>query len=65
MKASDLRQKSLDELKSESEKLMAEQFKLRMQHSLGKLQQTHQLKVIRRDVARINTIVTEKSRKQA
>jgi large subunit ribosomal protein L29 len=63
MKASDLRQMSSDELKSEFEKLMEEQFKLRMQHAMGKLQQTHQLKVLRRTVARINSVMTEKKAK--
>jgi len=62
MKAADLRQMSVDELKSQSEKLMEEQFKLRMQHAMGKLQQTHQLRVLRRDVARINSVMTEKKK---
>lgn len=63
MKASDLRQMSAEQLSAEAEKLMGEQFKLRMQHSMGKLQQTHQLKALRRDVARINTVKTEKKAK--
>jgi large subunit ribosomal protein L29 len=60
MKASELRQMSVDELKAQLDKLREELFKLRMQHAMGKLQQTHQLKAVRRDVARIHSLMTEK-----
>ena len=41
--------------------LLGEQFKLRMQTATGQLQQTHQAKQVRRDIARIKTILTEKA----
>ena len=60
MKASELRDKSADELKSELLKLREEQFKLRMAKSTGQLGQTHLLKQTKRDIARVKTALTEK-----
>ncbi|RMH46610.1 MAG: 50S ribosomal protein L29 [Gammaproteobacteria bacterium] len=61
MKASELREKSVEELKAELLNLLREQFKLRMQHSTGQLSQTHLLKKMRRDIARVKTIMNEKA----
>jgi large subunit ribosomal protein L29 len=61
MKAQDLREKSVDELNSELLNLLKEQFNLRMQAATGQLQQTHTLKVVRRDIARVKTVLTEKA----
>ena len=58
MKAQDLRTKSVEELNNELVNLLGEQFKLRMQTATGQLQQTHQAKQVRRDIARIKTILT-------
>ena len=41
--------------------LLGEQFKLRMQAATGQLQQTHQLKQVRRSIAQIKTVLTEKA----
>ena len=60
MKAQDLRTKSVEELNNELVNLLGEQFKLRMQTATGQLQQTHQAKQVRRDIARVKTILTEK-----
>lgn len=60
-KASELREKSADELQSELEGLLENQFKLRMQHATGQLGQTHLLKEVRKDVARVKTVLTEKA----
>ena len=60
MKAQDLRTKSVEELNDELVNLLGEQFKLRMQTATGQLQQTHQAKQVRRDIARVKTILTEK-----
>jgi large subunit ribosomal protein L29 len=60
MKASELRDKSAEELNSELLKLREEQFKLRMAKSTGQLGQTHLLKQTKRDIARVKTALTEK-----
>ena len=61
MKAQDLRTKSVEELNNELVNLLGEQFKLRMLTATGQLQQTHQAKQVRRDIARVKTILTEKA----
>ena len=61
MKAQDLRTKSVEERNAELVNLLGEQFKLRMQTATGQLQQTHQAKQVRRDIARVTTVLTEKA----
>ena len=61
MKAQDLREKSVEELNAELLNLLREQFNLRMQAPTGQLQQTHSLKVVRRDIARVKTVLTAKA----
>jgi large subunit ribosomal protein L29 len=61
MKASDLRQKSNDELNTELENLLREQFNLRMQKGTGQLSRPDQVKKVRRDIARVKTLINEKS----
>lgn len=61
MKAQDLHQKSAEELNQELLGLLREQFNMRMQAATGQLAQTHTLKQVRRDVARIKTVLTEKA----
>ena len=58
--AADLRQKSDDELKEELKNLKREQLNLRFQRSSGQLEATSRVRDVRRDIARINTIVTER-----
>jgi large subunit ribosomal protein L29 len=57
MKAVDLRAKSQDELRQELENLKKEQFNLRFQAASGQLENTARVREIRRDVARIKTIL--------
>ncbi|MFC4349762.1 50S ribosomal protein L29 [Kordiimonas lipolytica] len=57
MKAADLRQKSQDELRKELEDLKKEQLNLRFQAASGQLENTARVREIRRDVARIKTIL--------
>ncbi len=59
MKASELRQKSEQELQDSLEELLKEQFNLRMQQGSGQLSQPSQMKVVRRDIARIKTVINE------
>ncbi|CAI3791329.1 MULTISPECIES: 50S ribosomal protein L29 [Rheinheimera] len=61
MKASELKVKSVEELNAELLGLLREQFNLRMQAATGQLAQTHLLKQVRRDIARVKTILTEKA----
>ncbi|TKI03267.1 50S ribosomal protein L29 [Martelella alba] len=61
MKAQELREKSVEELNAELLNLLREQFNLRMQASSGQLQQTHLLLQVRRNVARVKTVLTEKA----
>lgn len=61
MKAKELREKSVEELNTELLNLLREQFNLRMQTASGQLQQSHLLKQVRRDVARVKTLLTEKA----
>lgn len=61
MNTTELREKSVEELNAELLNLLREQFNLRMQHSTGQLEKTDQLKVVRRNIARVKTILTEKA----
>ena len=61
MNAVELREKSVDELNQELLDLLKEQFNLRMQKSSGQLAQTHLLGKVRRDIARVKTVLNEKA----
>ena len=63
MKASELRGKEPAELQKELEALLRAQFGLRMQLATQQLSNTSQLKKVRRDIARVRTIMKEKSAK--
>ena len=60
MNPSELKTKSVEELESRLLELFKEQFTLRMQKGSGQLTQTHLLKQVRRNIARVKTILTEK-----
>jgi large subunit ribosomal protein L29 len=62
MKATELRIKSKDELMANLLELAREQFNLRMQKGSGQLVKSSQVKQVRRDIARINTVLSEKAR---
>lgn len=61
MKALELRQLQAEELSTKLIELLQEQFKLRMQKSTGQLNQTHLLKQIKGDIARVKTVLNEKA----
>ena len=63
MKANELKAKSIEELNAELLELLREQFNYRMQASTGQLAQTHLLRIVRRNIARVKTIITEKAGK--
>ena len=61
MKASELRDKTLDQLDDELIKLKKEQFNLRFQKASGQLENVARVRQVRRDIARIRTIARQKS----
>ena len=61
MKASDVRAKTADELKDQLVDLKKEQFNLRFQRATQQLESPGQVKKVRRDIARIKTILAEKN----
>jgi large subunit ribosomal protein L29 len=63
MEASELRGKSSEELQKELEALLRAQFGLRMQSATQQLSNTSQLKKVRRDIARVRTLMREKAPK--
>ena len=62
MKAGDLRDKSVDELNEELVALRREQFNLRMQHATGELTHNHEHGRVRKDIARVKTVLNELKR---
>ena len=61
MNTSELRGKNADELNTELLELLKAQFSLRMQHATQQLGNTSQLGKVRRDIARVRTILREKA----
>jgi len=62
MNASELRQQTKQELNSKLLELSREQFNLRMQKATGQLARPDQVKKVRRDIARIHTVLNEMAR---
>ncbi len=62
MKTTELRELSEDELQSKEGELKDQLFKLRFQHSLGQLDNAVKLRNVRKDLARVKTILREKSK---
>ena len=62
MNAADLRNKSVDELNEELVALRREQFNLRMQQATGELAQVHEHSRLRKDIARVKTVLNELAR---
>ena len=62
MKAADLRNKSVQELNDELVALRREQFNLRMQQATAELPQVHQHNPVRKDIARVKTVLNELAR---
>lgn len=60
MKAKEIRDKSVSELRQELLELQREQFNLRMQKANDQLNRHSQLKSVRRDIARVETVLNEK-----
>ncbi len=64
MKSSELRTKSVDELNKELLDLLKAQFGMRMQLATQQLSNTSQMSKVRRDIARVRTLIREKAVQQ-
>lgn len=62
MKAKELRNFSIEELRKKESELRRELFNLRFQLAKGELQNVKRIKAVKKDIARILTIITEKER---
>jgi len=62
MEANEIRNKSVEELNEELLALRREQFNLRMQKATGELAQNHQHRLVRKDIARVKTVLNELAR---
>ena len=60
MKAEDIRTKTVDELTDQLASLKKEQFNLRFQKATGQIEKTHRVDQVRKDIARIKTILRTK-----
>ena len=58
-----LKGKTVVELGDELKNLLQEQFNLRMQKGMGQMTNVNELRRVRRDIARVKTVMTEKSQK--
>ena len=61
MKASELREKTAEDLKQERVALLKEQFNLRMQRATGQMPKPHRFREVRRTIAQINTVLKQKA----
>lgn len=64
MKANELREKDYEELTIEKERLIKDLMIARMQHATEQLEKTHRLRLIRKEIARIKTIIREKEKEK-
>jgi large subunit ribosomal protein L29 len=62
LKGSALREKTMEELLKEEQDLTTQLFKLRFQQSTGQAENPHRIRSVRRDLARVKTVITEKRR---
>ena len=64
MTPEELRNRSSADLQTTVKELQEELFKLKVQKSTGQLEKTHRLKEVRRDIARVHTLLQEMSKKE-
>jgi large subunit ribosomal protein L29 len=65
MKATEIRDLAVDELRLRVKDMDDQLFRLRIQKSMGQLEAAHKLKAVRRDLARVRTVLREKEIAQA
>jgi large subunit ribosomal protein L29 len=62
MKAAELREMAVEELRKKEEELTQELFNLRFQHATGQLENTQRIPLTRKDLARVKAVLTEKAK---
>ncbi len=62
MKARELRELGIDQLEVKEKEFRQEEFKLRFRHATGQLDKTGRLRQIKKDIARVMTIIREKQK---
>ena len=62
MKARDLREKSIDELRNSETELKEQLFKLRFQKATGQIENPIKIRMVRKDIARVETVLAERLR---
>ena len=65
MKVTEVRDLTIDELQQRAKDMDDQLFRLRIQKSMGQLEAAHKLKALRRDLARVRTVLREKETAQA
>ena len=65
MKVTEFRDLAVDELQQRVKEMDDQLFRLRIQKSMGQLEAAHKLKAVRRDLARVKTVLREKQTAQA
>jgi large subunit ribosomal protein L29 len=60
MKVAEIRELAADDLRQRVKEMDDQLFRLRIQKSMGQLEAAHKLKVVRRDLARVKTVLREK-----
>ena len=65
MKVTEIRDLAVDELEQRAKDMDDQLFRLRIQKSMGQLEAAHKLKTLRRDLARVKTVLREKQTAQA
>jgi large subunit ribosomal protein L29 len=60
MKVAEVRDLAVDELRQREKELDDQLFRLRIQKSMGQIEAAHKLKALRRDLARVKTVLREK-----
>jgi large subunit ribosomal protein L29 len=65
MKIADIRSKTVDQISDELATLRKEQFNLRFQRASGQLENVARIRIVRRDIAKIMTVLAERQRKSA
>lgn len=65
MKINEIRELTVDELAARKQELKKESFNLRLQKQVGQLEKPSQIREIRREIARVETILTQKRAAQA
>lgn len=61
MKFADIENKSLNELIKQKQELTSQLFEMKMKNSLGQLANPLQIRIVRKDIAKINTAIVKKS----